>query len=294
MLNVRDLERRWNYYNIRRYYPYLFTAVALLVLIIGSTLYYKSSNTTQKTVSLPAQQTVEAQNTVVANLHVNIPTGTSQKKSTPIESVPSSSKVAAIATEKTVEKPIQTQESTIYQPQKLKPSFSFMQNISRSETKAIKTQPTQRVVNAAIVPATPENSQAESKVQTKTEPKKENLPLQTTPLNTPSEIKIDRTKTQQEIQDITQRFETSKNPALGLYLARYHYKMQNYKKSYNYALSTNNIDPNIEEGWLIFASSQVKLGQKDDAIKTLSAYIKSTDSMNAKSLLHSIKNGNFK
>lgn len=91
-----------------------------------------------------------------------------------------------------------------------------------------------------------------------------------------------------DIHEIEERFKNNSNPHLGLYIARYHYDHQNYSESYNYALKTNAINNSIEESWLIFAKSLIKLGKNDQAKKTLQLYITQTNSENAKILLDSI------
>ena len=97
-----------------------------------------------------------------------------------------------------------------------------------------------------------------------------------------------------DISEIENRFKENSNPHLGLYIARYHYDHGNYNEAYNYALKTNAINNNIEESWLIFAKSLVKLGKSDQAKKTLQFYISQSNSENAKNLLNSIEQGNIK
>lgn len=97
-----------------------------------------------------------------------------------------------------------------------------------------------------------------------------------------------------DIHEIENRFKNNSNPHLGLYIARYHYDHGNYTESYNYALKTNAINNTIEESWLIFAKSLVKLGKTDQAKKTLQTYISESNSDNARNLLDSIGKGDTK
>lgn len=97
-----------------------------------------------------------------------------------------------------------------------------------------------------------------------------------------------------DIHEIEERFKNNSNPHLGLYIARYHYEHGNYSEAYNYALKTNSISSTLEESWLIFAKSLVKLGKSDQAKKTLQLYISQSNSENAKSLLNSIEQGGVK
>ncbi|HHH37186.1 MAG TPA: hypothetical protein ENK77_01050 [Epsilonproteobacteria bacterium] len=83
------------------------------------------------------------------------------------------------------------------------------------------------------------------------------------------------------------RYDTS------LRLARIYYETGNYSEAEHWALITNDLNSSVEKSWLIFANAQANQGEIDMAMKTLSAYIKKTDSLKAKELLHKIEEGNF-
>jgi len=103
----------------------------------------------------------------------------------------------------------------------------------------------------------------------------------------PSSIKRDTVAF--DIHEIEDRFKNNSNPHLGLYIARYHYDHGNYNEAYNYALKTNAINNTIEESWLIFTKSMVKLGKTDQAKKTLQLYISQSNSDAARNLLDSFE-----
>jgi tetratricopeptide (TPR) repeat protein len=107
-------------------------------------------------------------------------------------------------------------------------------------------------------------------------------------------IKISRQNTQEDINHVIKRFKKNNNPALSLFVARKYYELEDYQKSYNYALITNEINDNIDASWIIFAKSLVKLNEKDEAIKTLKKYIEHAHSSQAKILLDEIKSGKFR
>ncbi|MFA6145059.1 MAG: CDC27 family protein [Sulfurimonas sp.] len=104
--------------------------------------------------------------------------------------------------------------------------------------------------------------------------------------NKPISIKQDSTAF--DIHEIEDRFKNNANPHLGLYIARYHYDNGNYSEAYNYALKTNAINNTLDESWLIFAKSLVKLGRTEQAKKTLQLYISQSNSEGAKSLLNNL------
>ncbi len=92
-------------------------------------------------------------------------------------------------------------------------------------------------------------------------------------------------------KDVAKRFTESHDTDDSLFLAKSYYRKGNYKKSEYWALQTNKVNNNIEESWLIFAKSKVKLGHKNEAMRILADYIKKSNSAQAKSLLYKIKKG---
>lgn len=97
-----------------------------------------------------------------------------------------------------------------------------------------------------------------------------------------------------DIESIERRFKETSNPSLGLFIARYYYDHGNYGNAYNYALKINSINNKLDESWIIFAKSLVKLGKTDQAKKTLQLYISESNSDAARSLLDSIEQGTFR
>ncbi len=92
-------------------------------------------------------------------------------------------------------------------------------------------------------------------------------------------------------KDVERRFEQTHDTDDSLFLAKSYYSKKNYKKAEYWALQTNKVNGNIEESWLIFAKSKVKLGRKNEAIRILTNYIKKSNSAEAQSLLNKIKKG---
>lgn len=97
-----------------------------------------------------------------------------------------------------------------------------------------------------------------------------------------------------DIHELEDRFKDNSNPNLGVYIARYHYDHGNYSEAYNYALKTNSINSGMDDSWLIFAKSLVKLGKEEQAKKTLQLYISNSKSQAAKNYLDSLERGSLK
>ncbi len=91
-------------------------------------------------------------------------------------------------------------------------------------------------------------------------------------------------------RDVEKRFYESHDIDDALFLARSYYRNGNYEKSEHWALETNKLDESKEESLLIFVKSKVKLGHKNEALSILHAYLKQSDSQEAKKLLYRIEN----
>jgi tetratricopeptide (TPR) repeat protein len=91
-------------------------------------------------------------------------------------------------------------------------------------------------------------------------------------------------------KDVERRFRRTHNINDAIFLANMYYNKRNYKKAIYWSMQTNKLDKNIEESWLIFAKSKIKIGKKNEAIRVLRAYIKRSNSYEAKKLLKKIIN----
>jgi len=103
-------------------------------------------------------------------------------------------------------------------------------------------------------------------------------------------IKIE-SKEVNSIEYLKNKFEKTNNIIFALMLAEEYYSNKNYTESNKWALMANHIDAENEKSWLWFAKSKVKLGQKEDAIVALKAFLKTNKSQAAQTLLNKINLG---
>jgi len=274
MLNIHELERQWLRYKIKSYIP-LVLSIFAMVSIIALLFVYVPSSDTDSTANAPVEVT-KAQSIKV-------------QAQTVIEQEP---------IQEAVVEPIElniadnTQEQIRIEPKDeksvlvLKPSLHFMDNIEDGLTAFIEedmsiqepfASSTQNNVSLAVLA---ENENSDSTVAT--EETDENR------------LNITSKHDDSDLKDVIRRFKKNKNPALSLFIAKRYYAAGEYQKSYNYALMTNEIDKNIEESWIIFSKSLVKLGQHELAMNTLKSYLKTTKSTAADVLLRKIESGTFK
>ncbi|MDD5160353.1 MAG: CDC27 family protein [Sulfuricurvum sp.] len=188
-------------------------------------------------------------------------------------------------------RPTAIEENTTF----IEPSMEFVQSFQNTPStpevtpphtttmKKLIQQPINTVLTAPKTITMPEYSPPPATVAT---------PSKTSSNN--QSLSINRDESKLDIDSLIQRFKETSNANLGLFIARYYYDHGNYNEAYNYALKTNNSNNRIDESWIIFAKTLVKLGKPDQAKKTLQFYISQSNSENAKGLLDAIENGSFK
>jgi len=258
MVNVKELERRWFKYKLKKYLPFGIITLLTLIAILIFSLTNKSE--LKKTDNTPIK--IQKEPAKIALPKKKIQNHSQQKQ------------------------PLSSERS-----KPLEPSLEFLKKMKYNE----------------IIPQQKTTSQKQKNLKVHRQPPKptqkvpEEKIIHTKPIKKPTKEKRKSTlqiKTKQisenEIQEILQRFKKTNNPNLSLFVAKKYYELGNYNKAYNYALITNEIDNTIEESWIVFAKSLVKLGYKQRAVKTLQAYINYSHSSQAKLLLNKITTGKFK
>ena len=265
MLNINNLENRHRKYKFKSYIPYIVTFISILV-IIGTLLRIDYSNmiTDSKTkIIIPIKKEIQQTSTIQDKKYRDIK---------PIQ------KAIIIA-------PKKVKKSTV-----ISPSLNFMKKMQS-------TTPVPYYTNEPKVKKTKIKKQVITKVRKvqKTKVKVERIEeVPTLSIQKKSMLKIKRNKNNDDIQHVIKRFKVNNNPALSLFVAKKYYQIGKYKKAYNYALITNQINSNIEASWIVFAKSLMKLNEQEMAIKTLKKYIDESHSSRAKILLDEIQSGKFK
>ncbi len=266
MLNVNELENKWRKYKIKSYTPHFIITLSIsLVFLLIYTLY--SSKTISKEIEPMQNKETASEKQISEPKKVN-----SLDKNT-------------IKTSKQ-ENTIKHNEVTEMKKTTLSPSLDFMSNMKHNvmssyedndiSVSKVKKIPKRKILNKPV----PEQIKL-------MEPEKKQIVQK-------SSIHIKRQDTQEDISHVIKRFKKNNNPALSLFVAKKYYELEEYDKSYNYALMTNQINDNIDASWIIFVKSLVKLNRKDEAIKTLKKYINHSHSNQAKMLLEEILSGKFK
>ena len=301
MLNVHDLEIRHKRYKIKSLMPYFAISAALMVILLSVTFFL--SYDFESKIALENEKQLQDQPAAIKEIANPIAkieniTAVKDKNSTSLQEV----QLQSADIKENVQTPPMPTEERIEVQEKviLSPSLNFINNI---KSQAVKNEEIKK--SAPQIQKKEETSvvRVEEVKQTEVQPQKnkeEVVPLKveevlvTTPkADNKSSIKIER-KSNDDIRDVINRFNINHNPALSLFVAKKYYQMDEYEQAYNYALITNQINNNIEESWIIFSKSLVKMNKKDEAVEMLKKYIAHSHSSQAKQLLEEIQTGKFK
>jgi len=259
MLNINELERKWLRYKIKSFIPYVLLTTAFITTLVGYYLYQNyqknSNNITKPIVKNQKKVDLNKSNVSVLEVQVDKKTIDTNNNSLPVNE----------------EKP-ETKAEIV----KLDPSMEFINNFKPLEPNTKREFIAKETIKKEIPAKKPKEQPVVSH---------ENLP---------SKITIKKQDTAKDIENILKRYQKHKNPALSLFLAKKYYELGDYKNASNYALVTNKMNKEIEDSWLIFTKSLVKLNQKDKAVEILTKYINKTKSNNAAVLLNEIQSGAFK
>lgn len=301
MLNIHDLEKRHKKYKRDSNLPFIVLSTVVGATLIGATFFVL---TYQK-----EEVVANAQQTQLTSLE-KIPTQT-----TPVieKRVEEEEKKDETNEATLVPKPIEANESIpsvteipkeleSQKEQKrvvLTPSLEF---ISKMDANTPKNYSSEVISNTKVeAPATEKIKPVV--IPPKVQEIKEEIvePIKIEKIETPvvkeekkGSVSISHRDEQKDIADVIKRFNTNHNPALSLFVAKKYYQIGDYEQAYNYALITNDINKNIEESWIIFAKSLMKLNKKEMAVETLKKYISHSSSSQAKQLLDEINAGKFR
>ncbi len=305
MLNIHDLEKRHKKYKINSMLPFIVLSTVVGATLIGATFFVLTYQKDE--IATDEQQ----RNVQVASLDKNdsIQLSTELKKHE--EKMEEKNETI---TQKPIEEKENTQgiqeikkETEVQEETKrvvLTPSLEF---ISKIDTAAPKNYSSETISNKKkeVAVATEEVKPTLQEIKPIVIPqeiKEEKIePIKIDKIETSSvneekkgSVSISRRDEQKDIADVIKRFNINHNPALSLFIAKKYYQLGDYEQAYNYALATNDINKNIEESWILFAKSLVKLNKKEMAVETLKKYISHSNSPQAKRLLEEINTGKFK
>ena len=254
MYDVEGLEKKWKRYKSKQRIPWIVSAV-LIVLVITAIVFRADFSAMLPKYSKDNNSSIKKEIVVQKSksLQPYVPTMTPKSES--------NQSIQEIAPIKRSEEANQSEEKKKIPSMTIEVSDLEAEPVREHKRKYLKIEVTDRYPT--------KKKQTEKQKQTTTKKKK------------------------RTIGSVEKNFSKSRSYYDSLYLARAYYKKGNYPKAQKWALVTNDLNSKLEESWLIFAKSKVKLGQQREAEQILSAYIRKTNSVKAKALLQKIKKGKF-
>jgi len=271
MLNVNDLEIRHKKYKQKLRMPYIILFTSLSIIILSIVFFYNNKYFIKKDILIAKEpvliQKTEETKKIDINKTQKIVINVSKLKKTTDEN------------EKLILSP---SLNFLKKMQSDTPLYYEVNNNTEKKSTIKKEQPAEKEKTIVKKP----NIKVQEKVVIIKKPEVK--------IEKKTIINIERKDTYNDIHHVIKRFKTNNSPTLSLFIAKKYYQLQEYDKSYNYALITNKINNNIEASWIIFSKSLIKLNKKDMAIKTLKEYINHSHSSQARLLLDEIISGKFK
>lgn len=260
MLNINELEKRWFVYKIKSYTPYLI--ITILILLTSSLLLFLfyNDNSLKNKVSIEKKEVKKFE---THETYVKI-----------ADKVPTTAHVDVPKVKNDIQKVV------------LQPSLNFIDNVVINKPETSK----KKIIKEKIIEVKPEPIiEKIIEVKINPEPIIEKIPVEEN-----VSLQINKQNTSNDINLVIKRFKTNNNPALSLFIAKKYYEIGNFNQAYNYALITNQLNKDIEESWIIFSKSLVKLNKKDKAVEVLKQYVEYSSSSRAEILLSNIISGKFK
>lgn len=275
---ITTLERKWKRYKYKLMFKQSLIAITTVVLV-GSSVYYYLNNYAP---SYHAPLSKPKNTFIVQN---DVPKKEPIKPISKQSSLQEAEVVAASSTQSEVKnKPLNVEET--------KPAQSPVSTVT------LKLQPVQEVKNVSAVKAVPEvHVKKELLVETPKETNKpqkidEKTPEATITQAVENKINIE-TKEVETTAYLKEKFYATHNIVFALMLSEEYYHLKDYKNALQWALSANEIDPQNERSWILFAKAKAKLGSPDEAIKALSVFQNTSPSSKVSILIKKIKSGDY-
>ena len=249
MYDIKALEEEWKEYKRRQRKPYLLFSLGLLLLSILGFLFFDH-------IHFPSFSSIQFKH------NKSIERKNKQENKVIIDSAFS-------------EIQVRKQVKTMDKVETIKPMLEPIKD---------ETIPTLPVVDNIPILEQPKKIQ-KRKAYMKVEKKSENVKKRYKKIH----LNIIESSSVSAYKDVEKRFMQAHDTDDSLFLAKSYFRRGNYKKSEYWALQTNKVNNHIEESWIIFIKSKIKLGHINEAIEILKNYIKHSNSSKAKELLFRLK-----
>jgi len=268
MLDIKELERKWWRYHLKR----RILPAALLLLaslsIISWLLFSAAAPQAQPEVHAKKEHTAVTTHAVTIKPVPAKPSSPPQKRTvaTPTPKHPQHSIDTPHSSEK--------KEAIVLQP-----DTAFLQTI------ASEPLPPNKPTNKPAANSLPKPPVQPSKPPKTVPHKQSSVSLQKTLPKKTKSIIISTKKTNKTLEYLINRFHETRDPQLALYIAQSFFRKKAYQECIRWSVMANSINPSNEVSWILFAKAKTALGQKEEAIKALKIYLHQYPSHDAETFL---------
>lgn len=270
-LEILELEKKVFKYRLKKHLPYfILSALFFLLSIIGFIFYATSlhSVTSKENISVPATSPIENNLSTTPNTIVSAYVPLKEQNVTDetlLLQLPLIGKKSLEQKDSYLPEPTQSQVKVSTQEEELE-NRVLIRKTSKNEEESFYRNKEDKIDTSLLPPPLLEEQKSKGVIK-----------IETQEVNS--------------IKYLKERFEKSHNIIFALMLAEEYYISKNYQDSNKWSIIANTIDADNEKSWILFAKSKLKLGQKQDAISALEAYLKNNKSKVAQNLLTQITSG---
>jgi len=280
MDEMKELEKRWYFYKVKKNLIFLNSFSFVVMLGLGS--YYVSTKThfienIFNSEMLLAKSDIKRSESIIEPVLVAKPVDNTIKSIAPSKIVIATKNEAYLANEVSLEPIIPIVD---------------MEKEERKKSKIVSVKRTAKRATVKKRHIASHKKSTSKRVKAKKSAYLTNSELTTinNPLDSRKLKKINMTTTSiNYIETIKKKFIKTKKPREAMLLAKAYYAKKEYSKSEEWALRANKLNNKLDESWLLFAQSKVKLGKRHEALQILVSYYQKSHSPKAKLLIEKIK-----
>jgi len=287
MLNVneiRNLERRWSRYRLRkniRYFLFIFLLLlvfgGLYLLFFGKTVdksrMQKSKNSDHKSASMKKHE---------------LDKSTSVLKNEILKRAERKTEILKEEKTSNTKKSIFGKTDKIYSENRSSKRDNFAKKEKKDNMLFLNKQFLYNIYNSSLSSKEINGSKKSLGKNEVPENRQKSISKSNKPKIVISSRKIDK------INYYRKRFLDTKEAKYAIELSKIYFAKKEYKKSLRWAIISNGINSNNEESWILFAKNKVKMGEKDEAINALSVYLRVNSSKKVERLVKDIRKGIYK
>ena len=162
-------------------------------------------------------------------------------------------------------------------------NFPQPQFVPQQQNPIFNSVPQNEIIDFGNAPVSPRSN---SVANTQTAPKRPTSPIS-------SRIQISTSRLDPNKQNLESKFYATKNIEYSLALAEQAYNKKDYDGAIKWALTSNELNKDNVQSWMIFAKANYKKGRKNDALYALETFNSRANDKDIANLISQIRNGSL-